>query len=61
MTDGDLLCEQEMKNSHDLQVVAIKKTIDGTLQVIRHVPRKIIQFVQYTKEAAVLHSHETLL
>ena len=26
---------------HDLQAVAIKKTIDGTLQVIRHVSRKI--------------------
>ena len=40
LADGDLLCEQEMGNSHDLQAVAIK-TIDGTLQVVRCVPRRI--------------------
>ena len=41
---GDLLCEWETGNSHDLQAVAIKMMIDGTLQVVGHVsrvPRKI--------------------
>ena len=31
LADGNLLCEWEMENSHDLQAVAIKKTIDATL------------------------------
>ena len=31
LADGDLLCEREMGNSHDLQAMAIKKTIDGIL------------------------------
>ena len=29
LADGDLLCERQTGNSHDLQAVAIKKTIDG--------------------------------
>ena len=41
LANGDLLCEQEMGNSHNLQAVTIKKMIDGTLQVVGHVPRKI--------------------
>ena len=38
---GDLYCEQKTGNSHDLQAMAIKKTIDGNLQVVGCVPRKI--------------------
>ena len=41
LADEDLLREQEMGNSHDLQAVAIKKTTDGTLEVVGHVPSKI--------------------
>ena len=41
LADGDLLCEQETGNLHDIQALAIKKTIDGTLQVVGHMPRKI--------------------
>ena len=41
LTDGGLLYEWEMGNSHDLQVVAIKKTIDRTLQVVGHIWTKI--------------------
>ena len=41
LTDGDLLCEREMENSHNLKAVAIKKTINGTLQVIGHVQTKV--------------------
>ena len=41
LADRDLLCEREMGNSHNLQVVAIKKMIGGTLQVTGCVPRKI--------------------
>ena len=42
LADGDLIpCEQEMGTLHDLQAMVIKKTIDGTLQVFRHVSRKI--------------------
>ena len=33
LADGDyLLCEQETRNLQDLQAMAIKKTIGGTLQ-----------------------------
>ena len=42
LADGDLLYERETGNSHNLQAVAIKKTIDGTLQVIGWVPRKML-------------------
>ena len=42
LADGELLCEQEMGNSHDLQAMAIKKTNDGTLQVVG------CQFVRYS-------------
>ena len=38
LADGDLLHERETRNSHNLQAVAIKKMIDGTVQVLRHVP-----------------------
>ena len=42
LSDGDLLCVRECTgNPHNLQAVAIKKTIDGTLQVVGHMPRKI--------------------
>ena len=43
MADGDLPCEREAENLHDPQAVAIKKVImiDGNLQVVGHVPRKI--------------------
>ena len=41
LADGDLLCERQTGNSHDLQAVAIKKMIDGTLQVIGHVSIKV--------------------
>ena len=36
-----MACEQEVGNSHDPQAVAIKKVIDGNLQVVGHIPRKI--------------------
>ena len=39
--DGDLLCEWETGHSHDLPAMDIKKTVDGTMQVVGHVPRKI--------------------
>ena len=50
LADGDLLREQETGHSHNLQAVhvAIKKTIDGTLQVVGHVLRKYLQFVRYS-------------
>ena len=42
LADGDLLCVRECTgNPHNLQAVAIKKTIDGTLQVVGRVPRKV--------------------
>ena len=41
LADGDLLCERETGNSHDVQALAIKKRIDGTLQVVGRMPRKI--------------------
>ena len=41
MAEGDLPCERETGNSHDLQAVAIKTMIDGTLQVFGQLPRKI--------------------
>ena len=42
MGDGDLLCEWETGNSHDLQAVAIKNTIDGSYPAIFGcMPRKI--------------------
>ena len=42
LSDGDLLCVRECTgSSHNLQAMAIKKTIDGTLQVVGCVPRKI--------------------
>ena len=41
LADRDLLREQETGYSHDLQTVAIKKTIDGTLQVVGYMPRKL--------------------
>ena len=38
---GDLHCKRKTGNSHDLQAVTIKKTIDGTLQVVGRMPRRI--------------------
>ena len=40
MADGNLFCERETRNSHDLQALTIKKTTDGTLQIVRRMPRK---------------------
>ena len=49
LVDGDLLCEHETENSHYLQAMAIKITIDGTLQVVEGVCQgKYLQFVQYS-------------
>ena len=39
--DENLPCEWETGYSHNPQAVAVKKMIDGTLKVVRHVPRKI--------------------
>ena len=62
MADGDFPCEWEMGNAHDLQVVAIKKTIHGTLQVFRCMPRKISSiYLIFLSEVAVLHSRKILL
>ena len=41
LEDENLPCERETGNSHDPQAVAVKKMIDGTLQVVGHAPRKI--------------------
>ena len=41
LADGNLLREQETGNSHNLQIVNIKKTIDGTLQVVGYIPKKL--------------------
>ena len=39
----ELICEREVGNSHDPQVVALKKEIgiDGHLRLVGHVPRRI--------------------
>ena len=37
----ELICEQEVGNSHDPQAVALKKEIDGDLRIVGHVPRRI--------------------
>ena len=34
LAGGDLTCERETENSHDLQAVAIRKMIDSTLLVL---------------------------
>ena len=39
--DENLPCKGEMGSLHDPQTVAVKKMIDGALQVVGHVPRKI--------------------
>ena len=41
LEDENLPCERETGNSHDPQAVAVKKMIDGTLQVVGHAPRRI--------------------
>ena len=41
MEDENLPCERETGNLHDPQAMAVKKMIDGTLQVVGHAPRKI--------------------
>ena len=45
LANGDLPCEREMGNSHDLQAMAIKKMIDGTLQVFGCMLKKYLQFI----------------
>ena len=43
VVDGDLLCEQEMENSHDPQAMAIKRwSMVLQLQVIGQVPKKYL-------------------
>ena len=62
MANGDFPCEREMGNAHDLQAVAIKKTIDGTLQVFRCMPRKISSINSiFLSELVVLHSRKILV
>ena len=41
LADEDIPHERETGNSHDPQAMAINKLIDGTLQVVGQVPRKI--------------------
>ena len=36
-----LICEREIGNCHDTHAVAIKKTIEGDIKTVGHVPRKI--------------------
>ena len=36
-----MVCEREVGNSYDPQAVAVKKEIDGELQIVGHVPRTI--------------------
>jgi len=36
-----LICEREVSNPHDTHAVAIKKTIEGTIKTVGHVPREI--------------------
>ena len=38
----ELICEQEIGNPCDLQVVGMKKEISHALQVVDHVPRRIL-------------------
>ena len=51
--------------SHDLQAVAIKKTIDGTLHVVGRKPRIVSLicsiFLKRDGSIILLHSHDTLL
>ena len=43
LADGDLLCEWEMGNSHNPQVMAIKRwSMVPQLQVVGHVPKKYL-------------------
>ena len=37
----ELICEQEIGNSHDPQAVAMKKEIDCVISIVGHVPREI--------------------
>ena len=50
LADGNLFCERETGNSHDLQAVTIKKTIDGTLQIARCVPKNIFNLFNILKK-----------
>ena len=39
---GDsLICERENGNSHDMHAVSIKKSINGEIKIVGHIPRKI--------------------
>ena len=52
--------EKRTGNSHNLQAVAIKKMINGTLQVVGCMQRKMSLICSMLlEEVAVLHSHET--
>ena len=43
LADGDLLCEREMRNSHNLQTMAIKRLLMvPQLQVVVHMPKKYL-------------------
>ena len=39
--EEELSCEREIGNAHDTHAVAIRKTIDGEVKTVRHVPRSI--------------------
>ena len=39
LADGELVCKREAGKFHDPQAVAIKKIMDGNLQIVGHVPR----------------------
>ena len=39
--DESLICEREIGNCHDTHAVAIKKTIEGDIKTVGHVPRSI--------------------
>ena len=41
LADGCLPSERETENLHDPQAMVIEKVIDGTLQVVGYVSRKI--------------------
>ena len=41
VVEEDLLCECEVGNPHDTHAVAVKKVIDGNLNIVRHIPQRI--------------------
>ena len=51
INEEQLICEHEVRNSHDPLAVAIKKLIDGSNTIIEHVPRRIyLLYVQFLLE-----------